>query len=56
MPIVLWPALICSEVQAKRLDDSDIYPGVLGNKNSFIIAKSSRLRIPAARKVEKVTT
>ena len=33
----------------------DVFTGVLGNKNSFFIAKPPRRRKPTARKMTKVT-
>ena len=35
--------------------DDDDFPGVLGNKNSFFIAKPIRRRKPAARKTAKAS-
>jgi hypothetical protein len=48
-------AALLAHMLAMGLDDSDVFPGVLGNKNSVFINKPLRRRKPAARKAAKVT-
>ena len=39
----------------KKFAAEDYFTGVLGNRNSFFIAKPTRRRKPATRKLVKVT-
>lgn len=39
---------------AEGMDDSDVFPGVLGNKISAFVNKPLRRRMPVARKRAKV--
>ena len=48
-------AALVAVMRAEGYFDDDDFPGVLGNKNSFFIAKPARRRKPVARKVAKAT-
>lgn len=48
-------AALKAHMLAMMLDDSDVFPGVLGNKITAFPTKPLRRRKPAARKVAKVT-
>ena len=48
-------ARLKAHMLAMGMDDSDVFPGVLGNKISAFPNKPLRRRKPAARKAEKVT-
>lgn len=48
-------AALKAHMLAEGLDDSDVFPGVLGNKVSAFVNKPLRRRKPAARKSAKVT-
>ena len=37
-------AALLAHMLAMGLDDSDVFPGVLGNKNSFFIGRPARRR------------
>lgn len=40
---------------AEGMDDSDVFPGVLGNRISAFVNKPLRRRKPVSRKTAKVT-
>lgn len=46
-------ATLKARMLAKGLDDSDVFPGVLGNKISAFINKPLRRRVGAAKKPTK---
>ena len=48
-------AALKAHMLADGMDDSDVFPGVLGNRITAFPTKPLRRRKPAARKVAKVT-
>ena len=40
---------------AQGLDDSDVFPGVLGNRNNVTLTKPLRRRMSQTRKLAKAT-
>ena len=48
-------AALKAHMLAMGLDDSDVFPGVLGNRISAFVNKPLRRRQPAARKMAKAT-
>lgn len=48
-------ATLKARMLAMGLDDSDVFPGVLGNRISAFVNKPLRRRKPAAQKNAKVT-
>lgn len=48
-------AALKAHMLAMGLDDSDVFPGVLGNRISAFVNKPLRRRNPSSRKPAKVT-
>ncbi len=48
-------AALLAHMLAEGLDDSDVFPGVLGNRNSVFINKPLRRRKAATSKAAKVS-
>lgn len=46
-------AALKARMLAQGLDDSDVFPGVLGNRNHVTLTKPLRRRAPAGKSVAK---